>query len=592
MNLNLLWAQILVEEFIRCGITRFVISPGSRSTPLVLALSKHPQTQCVVHFDERGAGFYGLGYGRATGQSAVLVCTSGSAVANYFPAVVEASLDGVPLILLTADRPFELWDVGANQTMDQVKIFGSYVRWFGDLPCPSEDFPLESLLTTVDHMVSLSMGEDSGPVHLNCHFRKPLHSSVPIEVPPLWKEEGPYTKVDSCPRKAPKEIYRFLEGMERGLVVLGRIDSLKEQEAAREVAELLGWPVVADVTSGLRLGGDWSECIPYAEGVLGDRDSWEGLFPDGILHLGEQLVSLRLLDFLKQSQARSMHVSPRPKRMDPARMVTHRLQCAISEFAQVLQMKKKGSAILESWKKASKNFESGLEELPLGEEWLVRKLTGLLPKDSVFYVANSSSIRHVNTYGNIEGPSVIVGANRGTSGIDGTLATACGFAEGHGKPLTILTGDLAFLHDLNSLALLSQRLEEVRIVILNNDGGGLFQSLPIAEEKDVFRDYWQTPHGLQLEHAGAFVGWKTEVVKEPGEFPEIWKRWLREEKRGILEVYTMQPRLITDRFINVHLSTKDAVKIAQVKESKGNSNQSDNRDGKEGCVACAAVEKG
>src|SRR5215210_6586165 len=268
---NRLWAYLIVEELLRCGVDFFCVAPGSRSTPLVAALAANEKARTLVHFDERGTAFAALGYARATGRPAAWITTSGTAVANGLPAVVEASTDGVPMILLTADRPPELRQTGANQTIDQPDIFGDYVRWRFDLPAPDPGIDPAMVLTTVDQAAYRASRAPQGPVHLNLMFREPFlleGDEDALSGPSSWeRSDEPYTRYAATkPAVDGMEIHKLWETLRpvrRGLVVAGRLASRKQGEAVLRLAEVLGWPLLPDIGSQVRLGADSQGLVPH-----------------------------------------------------------------------------------------------------------------------------------------------------------------------------------------------------------------------------------------------------------------------------------------------------------------------------------------
>ena len=278
-NMNYLWANLMIEELIRNGVNTFCISPGSRSSPLVLAVANNPKAKSLIHFDERGSAFRALGIASAMRKPCVVITTSGTAAANVFPAVIEASKKKVPLIILTADRPPELRFTGAHQTIDQNKMYGEYVRWFFDLPCPTEAIALEFILTTIDQAISRAKGNPGGPVHINCMYREPLIGaglkSTPTYLKTIcnWeKDTSPYTQyVPSnahLDQNAIKELIDKIENIKSGIIVVGKLSSLKEQKSVLKLTEKLNWPVFADISSGLRLGNAHKNIIHYFDQIL------------------------------------------------------------------------------------------------------------------------------------------------------------------------------------------------------------------------------------------------------------------------------------------------------------------------------------
>ncbi len=576
-NINQLWADLLVDELVRCGVRMFCLSPGSRSTPLTMAVAAHPDAPHVMHFDERGSAFFALGFARATGRPAAWITTSGTAVANGLPAVVEASVSGVPLILLTADRPPELRDTGANQTIDQVKIFGNYASWQFDLPAPDVTLAPETVLTTVDQAVYRSRKMPCGPVHLNCMFREPLAPdddgrdySDRIASLASWIGGSlpytDYTPAEVVPSQG--EIDRLaasLQGIDRGLIVAGRLVTKAQGDAVRLLAECLGWPVLPDVASQLRLGQQvpYETSIPYFDLVLASEPFRSTHAPVAVLHFGDRSTSKRLAAFLSEIRpAKYIVIQEAPNRFDPHHHVTAHVEADIVSFSHRLAdriLHRAGareyddhpprSDWLDSWQSASEGARQGIEEFIAESDALsepaVARLVSESTKDHMgLFLASSMPVRDVDTYGSPDGPAPFVASNRGASGIDGTLASAAGFARGLNAPVTLLLGDLALLHDLNSLALAARSDQPITIVVVNNHGGGIFSFLPIARHTDVFETYFGTPHPYAFEHAAAMFDIPYEA---PTTIPEL---------RDALTTHagaTVLIEVITDRDENVRL---------------------------------------
>ncbi|MHC5161985.1 MAG: 2-succinyl-5-enolpyruvyl-6-hydroxy-3-cyclohexene-1-carboxylic-acid synthase, partial [Planctomycetota bacterium] len=307
-NLNSFWAGLIIEELIRCGVDHFCIAPGSRSTPLVVAAARNARARCVVCYDERSAGYYALGYARAANKPAAVITTSGTAVANLLPAVTEAHTDHVPMLLLTADRPEELTDTGANQTLRQTDIFGGFVRWHHTLGCPGEDYPPEAVLTTVDQAVFRSQSVCAGVVHLNCRYREPLEpsehgieKSYTANISSWMDSDAPFTlyqETQLClSEKAVEDIVEVVDKTDRGLIVVGGLKTSAEREAILALAEKLNWPVYADITSGIRLSGGATNCIRYFDQQVLSLEFNQAVKPDAVLHFGGRTTSKRLDQF-------------------------------------------------------------------------------------------------------------------------------------------------------------------------------------------------------------------------------------------------------------------------------------------------------
>jgi 2-succinyl-5-enolpyruvyl-6-hydroxy-3-cyclohexene-1-carboxylate synthase len=556
---NRLWADLIVEELIRCGVNFFCVAPGSRSTPLVAALAANERARSLVHFDERGTAFAALGYARATGRPAAWITTSGTAVANGLPAVVEASTDGVPMILLTADRPPELRQTGANQTIDQPDIFGDYVRWRFDLPAPDPAIDPAMVLTTVDQAAYRASRSPHGPVHLNLMFREPFLPEDVLAGPSPWAEgDEPYTRyaatkpaVDEMEIQA---LWQTLRQAKRGLVVAGRLASRKQGEAALWLADALDWPLLPDIGSQVRLGADSENLAAYYDALLAGESFAEDHTPEAVVHLGGRALSKRLERFLGRSRPDPyVVVRENPFRLDPAHRVTHSIEADVVDFcAAMVRVATKDppdedAFWMTGWRGASEKVGHNLDDISsreLNEPFVARSVSRNVPQDHGLIVASSMPVRDLDTYATTEGAPVPVAANRGASGIDGTVATAAGFARGLGGPVTLLVGDLALLHDLNSLAML--RHVPVVVVVLNNDGGGIFSFLPVAKHKEFFEPYFGTPQGVGFGPAAEMFGLQYERPGTMEEFVESYRKACNRGSSTLIEVRT-------DREENVRL---------------------------------------
>jgi 2-succinyl-5-enolpyruvyl-6-hydroxy-3-cyclohexene-1-carboxylate synthase len=550
---NRLWAYLIVEELLRCGVGFFCLAPGSRSTPLVAALAANEKARSLIHFDERGTAFAALGHARATGRPAAWITTSGTAVANGLPAVVEAATDGVPMVLLTADRPPELRQTGANQTIDQPDIFGDYVRWRFDLPAPDRGIDPAMVLTTVDQAAYRAGRTPQGPVHLNLMFREPLlpdPGDAPVlSGPSSWVQgDEPYTRYAATkPTVDEMEIYRLWETLrpvKHGLVVAGRLASRKQGEAVLRLADTLGWPLLPDIGSQVRLG---VEGLAAHYDALLAGDSFAGSrAPEAVVHVGGRALSKRLEQFLAQSRPDPyVVVRENPFRLDPAHSVTHSVETNVLDFCSALvraateDPPAMDSSWTAGWREASEEAARHLDGISSGEpnEPLVaRVLSRDVPPDHGLVVASSMPVRDLDTYAVTDGPPVPVAANRGASGIDGTVATAAGFARGLGQPVTLLIGDLAMLHDLNSLAML--RDVHVIVVVLNNDGGGIFSFLPVARHEEFFEPYFGTPQGVGFEPAAKMFGLAYEQPGTTEEFVEAYGSACARGSSTLIEIET------------------------------------------------------
>lgn len=556
-NINHLWGKLIIEELVRCGVDYFCISPGSRSTPLVMGVAQNPQASSFVHYDERGLSYHALGYASASGKPVCVIVTSGTAVANCFPAVMEASKKKIPLIILTADRPPELRNTGANQTIDQVKIYGDCARFFFDMPCPAKDIPVEMVLTTIDQAVYRSKSGIPGPVHINCMFREPL---VPSIIKESWKPdltalkqwaqgELPFTSYKfyekSLSSGTLKNISLEISKINKGIIVVGKLRTRNEEKSVLKLAERLNWPVFPDISSGLRQKSGAEQLIHFFDQLLLSPDALGKYAPDGVLHLGGRMTSQRLQAFIQGAKPkRYIMVLNHPLRNDPTHQVTLRVDSSVEKFCEaalrfIKPRKDKGYVL--SLRKVSDKISKIIDKHSkkqcfLNAPALINSICKLTPHKAGLFLASSMSIRVMDMFAWPNDKFFAIGANRGASGIDGTIASASGFAKGINSPCVLLLGDLAFLHDLNSLSLLKSIKHSFVTIILNDDGGGIFSFLPVAGYPEVFEKYFVAPHGLSFEAAGKMFGIPYYKPESYNDFADIYKGSLKENGASIIEI--------------------------------------------------------
>ncbi|HDZ11226.1 MAG TPA: 2-succinyl-5-enolpyruvyl-6-hydroxy-3-cyclohexene-1-carboxylic-acid synthase [Bacteroidetes bacterium] len=557
-NINSLWASLIVEELVRNGIRYFCISPGSRSAPLTVAAARHPKVKTSIIYDERGAAFHALGYARAAGTSAAVIATSGTAVANYLPAVVEASMDNIPLLILSADRPPELQQTGANQTILQPGIFGQFVRWHFEFPAPDEKIPPAVALSTVDQAVYRALRKPSGPVHLNFMFREPLAperqplpSNYLSGIADWQTRETPFTSYEQMCRSPQKDQLKKLAALlnqtKRGLVTVGRLDSPEQERAVKKLAHELNWPLFPDVLSGLRLGNSLFSRIPYYDQMLASEAFQAHLAVETLLHFGGQLTSKRFLQFTEKYPPENMIVvKEHPFRHDPACRVSWRIEAPIAALARDLipmihsgaEPKWVQTLVRQSGQVVQVVDDFFKKQINISEPGIARIISQKIREHDGLFLAGSMPVRDMDSFGLPDAKKPAVAANRGTSGIDGTISTAIGFAAGLRKPATLLTGDLAFLHDLNALSTLRFISQPVLIVLINNQGGGIFSFLPIAEFKDVFEEYFAAPHPFTFEKVSEMFGIDYYSPKNPEAFSQIYDKARGSQKHALIEIRT------------------------------------------------------
>lgn len=576
-NLNYLFAGLVVEELIRNGVEWFVVCPGSRSAPLAWAVASHPKAKSVVHHDERGAAFHALGIAKGTGKPAAFICTSGTAVANALPAVVEASQSGVPLILLTADRPPRLQDTGANQTINQIGIYREFVRLERRFVVDTENFDVDEVLPTIDVAYSraTSPWPWPGPVHLNCMMDEPLAPEPPAGGTPDWsrhlgvisswiRSSAPlqYLTADSysIDPAGEERALRAISAASRGLVILGQLSPF-DVDKMLAVLERLRWPVIPDVTSGLRLSAISPHCLHY--GI----HSAEKLVTaaDVLLHLGGPITSRRTLDAVSRYKGEYLRVSPAKGGLDPYRNVTLRLVADLTTFGRLLAAAPVPVARSE-WRAEASGPEQAIANAiqeafadadAVSEPSVAYFVSCPQIGSRTVFLGSSMPIRDMDLFGRAGPGWLRVEANRGASGIDGNIATAAGIARATGNPVTAVIGDLAALHDLNSLALVRDLQTPFVLVVQNNDGGGIFSLLPIAKHKEHFEKFFGTPHGLEFEHAAKMYGLRYRRPSTNGEFAAMFGGALAHEGATLIEVRTDRERNVV-----VHRELDEKIRAA------------------------------
>ncbi len=506
-NVNSLWGSVLVETLARLGVTQAVISPGSRSTPLTFAFTRHPAIECLPVLDERSAGFFALGLAKQQLRPVVLLCTSGTAGANYFPAVIEAQESGVPLLVITADRPPELRDCGSGQTIDQQKLFGDHVNFHHEFAVPEATLSLLAYLRqTVAHAVERTSSPAPGPVHLNAPFRDPLPPVPDDRARALEGEidDAFFAHLSAAsPTVGPATFWQRPTTV-RGLIVAGPSGTADPAAAARAVhrlASALGWPVLADGVSPVRThGGDIPGVVTCYDAILREPTLARDLVPRTVLCLGGWPTSKLLRGWIESSTAEVLLVAPTPRNRDALHGRTRQV------FAPVEALRVSGNAIadssyLEQWGRAERaargwfdrafEAESGMFEGKAA--WL---LAQTMPEGTPVFVASSMPVRDVEYFWPATRRGCPAFFNRGANGIDGTLSTALGVAQG--RRAVLLAGDLALLHDANGFLLRPKVRGSLTVVLINNRGGGIFEHLPVAGFNPPFEEFFATPQEVDF----------------------------------------------------------------------------------------------
>lgn len=527
-NRNTALASALVEELARCGVTRAVVCPGSRSTPIALALLREPAIQTISIVDERSGGFFALGAANATRRPVVVACTSGTAAANLHPAVCEADEAGVPILVLTSDRPPELRGVGAGQTIDQVKLYGSAVRWFCEVGThDADDAGLLHHRRTACRAYAAALGDPRpGPVHLNLSWRDPL-GPEPVEAAVTARTELalrgrpglPATELHRPVMRladdAVEAVAQDLAETPRGVIVAGRQPDPALGQALAKLAGATGYPILAEPTSQVRMGTHPREAVVWAYDAIA-RSRPQALDPDLVIRFGDMPTSKPLRRWLEDLDAAAqLVVDPTGSWSEPTRRAGLLLRAEPVALADDLasRLSRLGSAArtwADLWARAgdaaAREIEAELggihEPTEPGVHWA---LAEAYADGELVYTASSMPIRDQESFLRAAHGDVLFLSNRGANGIDGTVSSAIGAAAASGRPGWLIIGDLALHHDSNGLAALRHCPVPVRVVVLNNDGGGIFEFLPQADQvsRSEFESIFGTPLGLDTSRLAA-----------------------------------------------------------------------------------------
>ena len=524
-NANTALASAFVEELARCGLRHAVLSPGSRSTPLAVALWRQPEIDVTVIVDERSAGFFALGAAQASSAPVAILCTSGTAAANLHPAICEADHSAIPLVVLTADRPPELRGIGAGQTIDQLKLYGNSVRWFCEVGTHvADDDGLLHYRSTACRAVAAARGEPRpGPVHLNLAWREPLApvsgEGAVTATDPLALEgrgERPLTAVTPYDAEPSQfllgEVAGHIGESRAGVIVAGRQLDPELREPLARLAAVAGMPILAEPTSQLRCGPhDRSHVVTTYDLLLRDEGFAERVTPDLVLRFGEMPTSKPLRAWLASSSADQIVVDPMGGWNEPTRRAAALLRADPTELAagwaaRLGEEREAPSAWLQAERTAREAIDAELEELDAPTEPALQRTLGAAYQDGdVVYTASSMPIRDQEAFLPAGDADAVFLSNRGANGIDGLISSGIGAAHATGRPTTILTGDLGLLHDIGGLAALRDVSTPVRIVVIDNDGGGIFHFLPqeSALKNDEFEALLGTPRSVDVDKAAA-----------------------------------------------------------------------------------------
>lgn len=513
-NVNQLWAYILTETLKRLGLNCVVICPGSRSTPLVVAFVQQiPDIEAVSILDERSAAFFALGRAKATGLPVALVCTSGTAAANFYPAIIEAKESRVPLLVLTSDRPQELRNCHSGQTIDQVKLYGNYPNWQAELAVPSPDMTMLGYLRQmIIHAWERCQMPTQGPVHLNIPFRDPL-APIPdgIDLRDLQSQFQPedffagIASINPIPHSPFLIPQQWLQ-TERGIIIAGVAQPQAPEKYCQAIARLsqtLNWPVLAEGLSPVR---NYADLNPYListyDIILRNQQIAQELTPEIVIQIGEMPTSKELRNWLSTTQHQRWIIDSSHENLDPLHGKTTHLRISVEEIDNWEIGNAKRGLYLEKWceleAKVRKNIDEtwdNIDELIESKAaWLISQI---LPPGTPLFISNSMPVRDVEYFWKPNNLGVKPYFNRGANGIDGTLSTALGTAH-HQQSSVMLTGDLALLHDTNGFLIRNKFIGHLTIVLINNNGGGIFEMLPIAKFDPPFEEFFATPQDIDF----------------------------------------------------------------------------------------------
>ena len=533
------------------GIKRFCVSPGSRHTPLALALARHRQhIDISSHLDERSAAFFALGLALGSGEPAALVCTSGTAAANYFPAIIEARQSRLPLILLSADRPHELRGSGANQTIDQLKLFGGYVDFFADAPLPERDPPAIALrqLRSLAARAANIAGRDCGIVHINLPFRKPLEPRADDD---MTIDRQPPTRFIPPRASQSSGLPALLNGELRGapgMIFFGHGSCRNHAERrtllawARRLSDCSGYPIFAEFSSNMRS----PDTLCAYESLL-EAQALELSRSQVLIRFGAPPLCKAMQDALARVDLRAhIHVSRAGEWADDRHSLTHHLtlhpaHASADEWQDFADMPSASTAwrddLLRADRAARRLIADEIARGAFFDGAALHDIAELMPAEGLLFAGNSLPIRHLDQFGLVSETPPLAYANRGASGIDGNVSTALGIGASQlGRRLVAVLGDITLLHDMNGLLAIKRCAVPATIVLLNNDGGGIFQRLPARDFEPHFSDYLVTPHGLDFRHAAALHGLDYAPVADRDAFRSAFLASLGHARSTLIEV--------------------------------------------------------
>ena len=529
---NRRWAAVILEALTRHGVQHICIAPGSRSTPLTLAAAENRAFIYHTHFDERGLGHLALGLAKSSRQPVAVVVTSGTAVANLYPALIEAGLTGEKLILLTADRPPELIDCGANQAIRQQGMFASHPSRTLSLPRPSQDIPARWLVSTIDNAMAQLY---AGGMHINCPFAEPLYGDMDDTgltwqqaLGDWWQSDRPWLSETLQTESAAQRDWFFWR-QKRGVVVAGRMSATAGKKVA-EWAQTLGWPLIGDVLS------QTGQPLPCADLWLGNGGAISELAQAQIVvQFGSSLTGKRLLQWQASCEPEEYWlVDDLPGRLDPAHHRGRRLVSGIERWLELHPAEQRQGwcqRVPELSALAQRAVQAHCADF--GEAQLAQRISRYLPDQGQLFVGNSLVVRLIDALGQLPAGYPVY-SNRGASGIDGLISTAAGVQRGSARPTLAIVGDLSALYDLNGLSLLRQVSAPLVLIVVNNNGGQIFSLLPTPVDKR--QDFYTMPQNVEFGHAAQMFGLRYQRPGDWQQFDDVMKGAWRQPVTTIVEL--------------------------------------------------------
>ncbi len=565
INRNIFWTDTFVNELALSGVKYVCISPGSRNTPLTLAFANNKKIKSYLHIDERSGGFFALGLAKASETPVALVCTSGTATAEFYPAIIEAYQQRVPLIVCTADRPPELIDCGANQTINQNNIYKNHIRWFFDAGLP-EPIPkrIKHIKSVAKRAVYESLIRSRGPVHINFPFRKPfepesftdeiddklieLAKSNSSNDEKIFKDED--KNINS--EKWFTEIYNHLIKKDKGIIIAGPENyNASFHQNCKQLSEKLGYPILADGASQLRFGKSSNgNIISNFDALLRSNKFSKNNQPEIILQFGRTVTSKALENYLENTNALRFMINEYGDWFDPSNRAAASFACKpfifcemmlnkLSDFKSITNKNSWLQCFISADKIASKIKKDTIENSSFpSEPRIINEILNALPEHSKIMISNSMPIRDFDYFAAKTNKSFTIFNNRGASGIDGITSTALGIASENNNPTILLTGDLAFYHDLNGLLSAKRYSIPLTIILVNNNGGGIFEVLPISDYGKTFKDYFIAEHNLDFKPFVEAYGGNYHLIESWKDLSEKLILSLKGKKFSALEVKT------------------------------------------------------